>query len=206
MMTLHWSPRSPYVRKVMIAAHEMGLVDRIRTVRTVVAATEPHAGLMRINPQSRLPTLEAEDGTVVYDSPVVCEYLDQLHDGEKLIPPAFPERLITLRRQALGDGMLDTLLMWLGERFRPEEKRSEPHIEAWRVKTRASVAALEREAPALAASRFDLGHIAIGVALGYLDFRFSEMRWRDGHPRLADWQASFDTRPSVIASRPVDDL
>jgi len=206
MMTLHWSPRSPYVRKVMIAAHEIGLADRIRTVRTTVAATQPHAELMRINPQSRLPTLEAEDGTVVYDSPVVCEYLDSLHDGPKLIPAAFPERLVTLRRQALGDGMLDTLLMWLGERFRPAEKQSAPHIAAWQVKTRASADALEQEAPALAASRFDLGHIAIGVALSYLDFRFPEERWRESHPRLAGWHAGFDARPSVRANLPVDDL
>src|SRR6187431_1732998 len=102
-MLLHWSPRSPFVRKVMIAAHECGLADRIETVRTVVAATEPNIGLMKENPQSRLPTLRLADGTVVYDSPVICEYFDMLSGG-KLFPQTFPERLVALRRQSLGDG------------------------------------------------------------------------------------------------------
>ena len=152
MMKLHWSPRSPYVRKVMIVAHELGLADRIETVRTVVGGTTPHLELMRENPLGKIPTLVLEDGTIIYDSPVICEYLDTLHDGPKLFP-AWPERLTALRRLALGDGMLDIALAWLGERFRPEEKRSEPHMALWQGKIRACVDALEQEADALAASR-----------------------------------------------------
>src|SRR5204863_5159642 len=83
-MLLHWSPRSPYVRKVLIAAHEVGIADRIETVRTVVAAAEPSIELMKENPQSRLPTLRLADGTVIYDSVVICEYFDSLHSGPKL--------------------------------------------------------------------------------------------------------------------------
>ena len=120
MMKLHWSPRSPYVRKVMIAAHEMGLAGRLQTVRTVVGGTTPHLELMRENPLGKIPTLVLADGTIIYDSPVICEYLDTLHDGPKLFP-AWPERLTALRRLALGDGMLDIALAWLGERFRPED-------------------------------------------------------------------------------------
>jgi len=205
IMTLHWSPRSPFVRKVMIAAHELGLADRLRTVRTVVASGKPNAELMRDNPQSRIPTLVLADGTVLYDSRVICEYLDTLHAGEKLHPASPPERLTALRRQALGDGMLDTLLLWLAERNRPPELRSQTHIDAWRTKTVASVDLLEREVPALAASRFSIGHIAVGVALGYIDFRFAELAWRGGHPRLAAWHAAFAARPSVLASPVVDD-
>jgi hypothetical protein len=115
MMKLHWSPRSPYVRKVMVAAHELGLADRLQTVRTVVGGTTPHAELMRENPLGKIPTLVLEDGTILYDSPVICEYLDTLHNGPKLFP-AWPERLTALRRLALGDGMLDIALAWLGER------------------------------------------------------------------------------------------
>ena len=89
-MKLHWSPRSPFVRKVMIAAHELGLADRLDCVRTVVATTKPHALLMEENPLSKIPTLVLDDGTVIYDSPVICEYLDRLHDGPKLIPAALP--------------------------------------------------------------------------------------------------------------------
>lgn len=205
MMTLHWSPRSPYVRKVMIVAHELGLADRIAPVRTIVGGTTPHRGLMRINPLGKLPTLELADGRVLYDSPVICEYLDTLHDGPKLYPPAWPERGLALRRMALGDGMLDVALPWLGERYRPAERQSEPHMALWRAKLEACVAALEDEAPALARDPFTIGQLAIGVALGYLDFRFAELEWRARHPALADWYAGFAARPSVRANPPVDD-
>ena len=202
MMKLHWSPRSPYVRKVMVVAHELGLADRLEIVRTVVGGTTPHRELMRENPLGKIPTLVLEDGTILYDSPVICEYLDTLHDGAKLFP-AWPERLTALRRLALGDGMLDIALAWLGERFRPIERQSEPHMALWQAKLRACVDALEHEA--LADGRFTIGHIAIGIALSYLDFRFADLAWRESHPFLAAWHAAFDARPSVVANPPIDD-
>ena len=204
-MLLHWSPRSPFVRKVMIAAHECGLTGRIETVRTVVAASQPNIELMKENPQSRLPTLRLADGTVIYDSPVICEYFDTLAGGGKLFPQAAPERLVALRRQSLGDGMLDTLLMWRGEGTRPPAQQSIKHMQAWRLKTKVSVDALEEEADALAGSEFSVGHIALGVALGYVDFRFPELKWREGHPKIAAWHAAFEARPSARANTPVDE-
>ena len=204
MMKLHWSPRSPYVRKVMVVAHELGLADRLEIVRTVVGGTTPHRELMRENPLGKIPTLVLEDGTIIYDSPVVCEYLDTLHDGPRLYPE-WPARLTALRRLALGDGMLDIALAWLGERFRPAERRSEPHMALWEGKIRSCVDALEQEADALATDRLSIGHIGIGIALSYLDFRFSELHWRDRHPRLAGWHEAFDARPSVVANPPIDD-
>lgn len=204
-MILHWSPRSPYVRKVMIAVHEMGLQDRIRTVRTIAGGTTPHRELMKRNPIGKIPTLELEDGSSLYDSPVIIEYLDTLHAGPKLYPSAWPERLVALRRHALGQGMLDNALPLLSEGFRPPEKQSEPHKELWRAKLRACVAALELEAEDLRESGFTIGHVAIGVALSYLDFRFDDLAWREGHPKLAAWHATFDGRPSVQANPPVDD-
>jgi len=201
MMTLHWSPRSPYVRKVMIAAHELGLADRLTCVRTVVGGTTPHMDLMKENPLGKIPTLVLEDGTILFDSPVVCEYLDTIHTGAKLYPPAGPDRFTALRRQALGSGMIDMGLLLLGERFRPEEHRSQPHMDIWTLKLQTSVAALEQEADALAASPLSIGHIAIGVALSYLDFRFDALKWRNGHPRLAAWYASFNARPSSQATQ-----
>lgn len=202
MMKLHWSPRSPYVRKVMVVAHELGLADRIEIVRTVVGGTTPHRELMRENPLGKIPTLVLEDDTILYDSPVICEYLDTLHDGAKLFP-AWPERLTALRRLALGDGMLDVVLAWLGERFRPVERQSEPHMALWQAKLRACVDALENEV--LADGRLTIGHIAIGIALSYLDFRFADLAWREGHPRLTAWHAAFDARPSMVANPPIDD-
>lgn len=204
-MLLHWSPRSPFVRKVMIVAHEAGLADRIETVRTVVAAATPNIELMKQNPQSRLPTLELADGTAIYDSRVICEYLDSLHDGERLFPQNSPERLVALRRQALGDGMLDTLVMWRGEQLRPPAQQSIKHMQAWKLKTKISVDMLEDEAGALAASRFSIGHIALGVALDYVDFRFPELVWREGRPRLKAWHDTFAARPAVRANQPADD-
>jgi glutathione S-transferase len=205
-MLLHWSPRSPYVRKVMIVAHEVGIADRIDTVRTVVAAATPNVELMKENPQSRLPTLRLADGSAIYDSRVICEYLDTQHDGEKLFPAAYPERLVALRRHALGDGMLDTMLAWRGEQLRPAANQSIKHMQAWKLKTNVSVDVLEQqEADALSASRFSIGHIAIGVALGYIDFRFPELEWRKGHPRLTQWYEAFAARPSVKANEPKDE-
>ena len=201
MMTLHWSPRSPYVRKVMVAAHEIGLADRLNCVRTVVGGTTPHLELMRENPLGKIPTLVLEDGTILFDSPVVCEYLDTLHSGPKLYPASGPERFTALRRNALGSGMIDMGLLLLGERFRPEERRSQAHIDLWTLKLRTSVAALEQEANAMAAGPFTIGHVAIGVALSYLDFRFDALKWREGHPCLAAWYAIFDARPSSQATR-----
>lgn len=205
MMKLHWSPRSPYVRKVMIAAHELGLQDRLECVRTVVGGTKPHLELMQVNPLGKIPTLELEDGRVLYDSFVIIAYLDTLHVGAKLIPAESRARFTALRRHALGNGMLDVGLASLGERFRPAERQSEAHLELWRLKLRACVDALEREAEALMRDPFSIGHLAIGVALGYLDFRFDSERWREGHPKLAAWQAAFDARPAVAANPPVDD-
>ncbi|HUN48977.1 MAG TPA: glutathione S-transferase N-terminal domain-containing protein [Stellaceae bacterium] len=204
-MTLHWSPRSPFVRKVMIVAHEAGIADRLACVRTVVGGTKAHLGLMRENPLGKLPTLVLADGTVLYDSSVIAEYFDGLHQGPKLFPAAGAERLTALRRDALGSGMLDVLLQWLAERLRPAERVSQPHLDLWQLKIRACVDALEREAEDLAATPFGIGHIAIGVALAYIDFRFASENWREGRPRLARWQQEFDRRPSVLANLPVDD-
>jgi len=203
-MLLHWSPRSPFVRKVLIVAHECGVADRIETVRTVVAASEPNTELMKENPQSRLPTLRLKDGTVIYDSPVICEYFDTLNGGPKLFPAAWPERLVALRRQSLGDGMLDTMLMWRGEQLRAAETQSIKHMQAWKLKTNVSVDMLEEEADSLAAAPFSIGHIALGVALGYVDFRFPDLKWRKGHPKLAAWHETFEGRPSARANQAVD--
>jgi glutathione S-transferase len=202
-MRLHWSPRSPFVRKVMIVAHERGLADRLDCVRTVAAMTTPHPELMRDNPLSKIPTLVLDNGTALYDSPVICEYLDALDGKPKLFPADREQRMRALRRQALGDGFLDLLVLARNERLR--EQPSELHLSSASARTAAVLDALEREADALAASGFDIGHIAIGCSLSYLDFRFAEEDWRKRHPRLGIWHAVFAARPSVVATRPVDD-
>jgi len=203
-MKLHWSPRSPFVRKVMITARETGLVDRIDCVRTKVAMTAPNFDLIPDNPLSKIPTLVLDDGSAIYDSRVICEHLDTLHDGLRLIPTEPAARLRVLTRQALGDGFLDALLLWRQERDRPDERRSPPHLAAFVVKKDAVLDRLERDAADFAALPFDLGHIATGCALAYMDFRFPDEAWRDGHPALAAWHQGFEARPSVLATPVVD--
>jgi len=202
-MKLHWSPRSPFVRKVMIVAHERGLAGRITCIRTVAAMTVPHVDLMQDNPLSKIPTLVLDDGTVLYDSPVICEYLDALDGAPRLYPHESKARLTALRRQALGDGFLDMMVM-----LRNEHQRAQPsavHMTSTAVRKAALLESLEREAESLTTTPFDIGHIAIGCALSYLDFRFADEDWRKGHPRLANWHAAFAARPSVRVTAPVDD-
>ena len=202
-MRLHWSSRSPFVRKVMVVAHESGLADRIERIPTVVALTRTDAEVLTRNPLGRIPTLVLADGGALYDSVVICEYLDGLQDGPRLFPPAGPARIEALRRHALGSGFCEMLLLWRGERMR--EAPSAEMLEAFALKARTTLAALEREAPALAAAPFGIGQVAVGCALSYLDFRFGELGWRADHPALAEWHAAgFRARPSVQATEHVD--
>lgn len=202
-MKLHWSPRSPFVRKVMIVAHERGLADRITCVRTVAASTKPHAELMKDNPLSKIPTLVLDDGVALYDSPVICEYLDAL-DGLPQLFPAEPKALLTaLRRQALGDGFLDLLVLLRDERLRAQP--SELHLASAATRKAAILDYLEQDAATLALPPFSIGHIAIGCALSYLDFRYADEDWRSNRPLIASWHKGFALRPSVQATVPVDD-
>jgi glutathione S-transferase len=204
-MKLHWSPRSPYVRKVMVVLHETGLVDRVATVRSVVAVTQPNAILQRDNPLSKIPTLVLDDGSAIYDSRVICEYFDTLHTGPKLCPENGPERWTVQRRQALADGLLDLLLVWRQELLRPMEHRSLVHLAAYDNKVSATLNVLEKEANRLQSAPFSIAHIAIGCTLSYADFRFSELGWRSGHPALEAWHRSFEVRPAVKATEIQDD-
>jgi glutathione S-transferase len=198
MMFLHWSSRSPFVRKVMMTAHETSLADRIQCERIVVSSRAANPTVMRDNPLGKIPTLRLEDGTVLYDSAVICEYLDSLRDGPKLFPGPGPARWTALRRNALGTGLLDNLVLWRGAREWPH--RLTDLEEALDAKTRAALDAMEAEAGALGGDAFSIGHIAIGVALAYLDFRFAALAWRTGRPALAEWHASFSARPSAQAT------
>lgn len=204
-MKLHWSPRSPFVRKVMIFAHETGLAGRIERVRTVVAMTRPNAALMLDNPLSKLPTLVLDDGRVLFDSSVICEYLDGLHAGAPLLPKSGPQRWQVLRWHALGNGLLDMLVLWRNERDREPLRQLQELLDACASKNAATLARLDEEAAALDAAPFGLGHIAIVCALGYLDFRFAGLDWRAGHPRIAAWFAAQSQRASVRMTVPVDD-
>ncbi len=203
-MTLHWSPRSPFVRKVMVTAHELGLADRIALRRTVVRMDTPNRDLLPDNPLSKIPTLVLADGTTLMDSVVICEYLDSLAGGA-LFPRGGAARWTTLTRHAVANGLLDALILWRNERDKPPARQTQAWLDSFAVKTRATLDRWERDVPALRATPLDIGHVATACALSYLDFRFADLGWRQGRPALAGWHADFRDRPSMRATEAVDD-
>lgn len=200
-MKLHWSPKSPYVRKVMICAHELGMTDRLELVRSVAAMLNPNARLMQDNPLSKIPTLVLDDGFTLFDSVVICEYLDDLAQGT-LFPKQGADRWQALRWHALGDGLLDALILWRNERERAVPLA--PLIDAFEQKTRAALKLLDDEAQALAETPFSIGHVTVACALGYMDYRFDAFGWRALAPRLADWHTEISKRPSLHNTEPID--
>ena len=189
-MKLYHSPTSPYVRKVRVVAIEKGLSDRIELV-AAVPWPDPTAAAT-VNPLGKVPALVTDDGLVLYDSPVICEYLDALAPAVPLIPASGSARWRVLRCQALCVVL---------ERRRPVDARSAQTEERAIAAIRRSVAAL---APELrpGGAPFDLGQIAIAVALGYLGFRLDDLDLGTDQPPLRDWWATVRERPSLAATRP----
>lgn len=206
-MKLYWSPRSPFVRKVMIVAHETGMADAIERMPVVIISTQPNDALLTHNPLGQIPTLVTDDGETVYDSAAICHYLDVVLGKETLHPTAPRARLAAERRQALGDGLCTLLLNWLSERSRRQTDQSAMRIAAAGKKLPYIFRALEAEAASSDAPSFDIGHAAMAAALGYLDFRFArDWIWRDRHPALAGWWQTVQERPSMRATAHYDEL
>jgi len=200
-MKLRYSPTSPYVRKVSIVAIETGLDSRIEHVETNV--WDPQTDIGGTNPLGKVPTLILDDGTALFDSPVVCEYLDSLHDGPRLFPAAGDARWQTLRLQALGDGVLDAAVHVVVESRREESLRSQGWIERQKTVIGRALDVLEEDIEALQGD-LSIGLISVGCALGYLDFRLPDEPWRRDHPALADWFEAFSERPSMASTIPAD--
>lgn len=201
-MKLHTSPASPFGRKVMVVLHETGLISRVERRDVSQTPIAQDTEVAAANPLGKIPCLELDDGTALFDSPVICEYLDGLHDGPRLLPLSGPDRFRVLRLEALGDGMLDAAVGVRYETFlRPEHLRWPDWIAAQLLKVTRALDRLEQEAPSLA-GRIDLGTLTIACVLGYLDFRFAAERWREGRPKLAAWYERIAARPSLLATRP----
>ena len=188
----------------MVFAHECGLAGHIDCARTLVAMNQPNTALLKINPTGKIPTLVLDDGAALYDSAVICEYLDSLHDHPKLFPQSGAARWTALRRHALGSNLLDNLVLWRNEVLRPPQQQSPETLAAFDLKVRNAVAALDGEADALAADPVGIGHVAIACALGYIDFRFAHLGWRDGNARIARWYDAFAQRPSMVDTAHID--
>ena len=206
-MKLYFSPFSPYVRKCLVVGHELGLDTRITLLPSAANPVTRDQTLIASNPLGKVPTLLTDDGQALYDSRVICEYLDDLAAGS-LFPKTGPARWQALTLHALADGMLDAALLARYEDVaRPEAIR----WKEWRAgqldKAETSLAFLESDlagagnggAKALS-DRVDIGTLSIGCALWYLDLRFAEVQWRTRYPKVAQWYAAFSQRPSMQAS------
>jgi glutathione S-transferase len=201
-LRLHYSYASPYVRKVMAVAIETGQREKLELTARKVSPVAPVAEVNRDNPLGKVPCLVTDDGMALFDSRVICEYLDSLHGGRKMFPAAGPSRWTALRRQAEGDGILDAAVITRYEEFlRPEARRWPDWIEGQKQKFRRALDALEGEA-AKFGETVDIGTLTIGCALGYLDFRYAADNWRAGRPQLAGWFETFGKRPSMAETTP----
>ena len=199
-MILRSSPASPFGRKVKIAAHVLGLMDRIEVI--VADTLNPEDTLRTRNPLGKIPALTLDDGTTLYDSRVIVEYLDHLAGGGKIIPATGKERFEVLTLQALADGVMDAALLQVYEtRFRDEDQRSSKWVEHQSGKVTRGLDALETHLPHLSPVP-TIGAITVACALGYLDLRFGE-GWRTGRPRLTAWLEDFAARiPAYAATMP----
>lgn len=196
-MKLRYSSSSPYARKVRVVAHEKGLASRIELIGTDTWNL-PQA-LLDDNPLGKIPCLILDDGRSLYDSAVICEYLDMLAPPARLFPAAGEERWLALRLQALGNGMMDAAVERFVEAHRPPEKQQLEWADRQKAALVRAVNRLEQEADALKA--FTIGSLTVACALSYLDLRFPGDEWRKGHPRLEAWAAEIEERPSLVASR-----
>lgn len=198
-MKLRYSATSPYVRKVMMVAIECGLDVAIDLENT--DAWSPETDLPKDNPLGKVPALVLDDGTVLYDSPVICEYLDTLHDGARLFPPPGPARWAALRQQALADGLCDAAILRRLEGNRPDGEKSAKWSERQRLAVARACDTLETEAATLPLDA-TIGTLAILAALGYLDFRFGQEDWRIGRPHLTAWFGKASQRDSFRRTVP----
>ena len=196
-MKLAYSPASPYVRKVTACAIARGINDKVERLK--IGTTDP--ALLQHNPLSKVPTLILDDGTTVYDSPVICEYLDSIGTAPKLIPASGPARWKALTQESLGDGILDATQPRRREIPLPQDEGRKSYIALQQKKVKDALAVLEKQADSLGMLT-TIGEITIGCALGYLDFRYQSESWRTRARRLATWYEGFAERKSMQLTVP----
>jgi glutathione S-transferase len=206
-MKLYYTTTSPFARKVLVAAHELGLADRIDTVTLRPTPTKASPELSSVNPLSKIPALLTDDGTPLFDSRVICEYLDTLHDGRKLVPENGPDRFRILRTQALADGVLDAGILVFYERSqRPESLHWDAWLDGQVEKARQGLDALAREilTPAKdpSGAPADLARIAVACTIGWLELRKPLGEIRLGREELFAWYERFRARPSMRRTEP----
>ena len=201
MLELRYSTTSPFVRKVSVTVHECGLDNQVERQMTNPWAAD--TDLPKTNPLGKVPALITENGEVLYDSPVICEFLDSLCSTPRLFPHSGNERWTALRQQAIGDGILDAAIGRLLEGRRAPQLQSQAVIERFAKAVERSLDELEDRVDELA-DGFTIGQITVAIALEYLDFRFPADDWRAGRPGLAKWHESVSSRPSLKQTVPYE--
>lgn len=205
MMQLLYAPTSPYVRKVMVCAHLTGQADRIKCLESAAHPIRRDARIARYNPLAKVPTLILEGGQSLFDSRTICEYLAASGGATNLFPMEGEERWRALSLQSLGDGLLDAALLARYEMLaRPPEFQWQEWRSAQLVKVAACMDAIEFEAPSMQCEAPTIGEVTIGCALGYIDFRFPQIEWRDTHLQAARWNDAFQAIPAMLATIPHD--
>ncbi|WP_226689055.1 glutathione S-transferase [Ruegeria arenilitoris] len=200
-MKLYHSPMSPYVRKVMVLLHETSQLDDVEVMTIANTPLDPSDSLLGKVPLTRIPALERPDGPTLFDSRVICAFLDAR--AKAGMYPEGSGRWDVLTLEALADGIMDSALaVAYEERFRPEDKQWDLWKDAQWGKIERACAALNQRWMAHLAGPLDMGQIAVACALGYLDLRHDARGWRKGNDALAAWYADFSERPSMVATRP----
>ncbi|MBS7813344.1 glutathione S-transferase C-terminal domain-containing protein [Roseococcus pinisoli] len=197
-MKLTFSGASPYVRKALACAIARGIDGRLENLG--LRTSDP--ALAALNPLAKIPTLVTPEGIALYDSPVICEYLDSVGDAPKLFPAAGPARWKALQLQALGDGIMDASQPRRREIGLPQDEGRQEYIATQRSKVERALDQLEAEADQLG-QLATIGEIAVACALGYLDFRYQNEPWRAGHPKLEAWYAKVVALPALARTMPV---
>ena len=199
-MELLGSAASPFVRKVRVVAAEVGVDDRMVFRPLTSTPVDPNADLAEVNPLAKMPTMKTAKGEILYDSRVICEYLDDTVGGVNIFPEPLEGRWQALQEQALGDGILDAAVSIRYERnIRPFEKRWEGWLEGQFGKLRRALDKAESQAEQLH-DRVDIGVITLACVGGYLDFRFPDENWREGRKKLETWYEVFSQRESMTTT------
>lgn len=198
-MKLFYSAASPFARKVRLAAAVRGISNRIELVTADTMASPPE--LLAANPLSKIPALVRDDGSTLFDSPVICEYLDTIGEAPPLFPASGEARWTALRLQALADGLMDAAVVAVYEGRRPEEEARSANIARQKAAIARGLDVLEAEADALEAP-WTIGSVTLVAALGYLDFRLGADNWRATRPRLAAWCERASAEPLIAESAP----
>ncbi len=199
MMKLFYTNTSPYSRKVRITLLEKGLDGEVEYI--LCNPFEDAVELKSLNPLGKIPTLVLDDGRVVYDSPVICEYLDTLNANGELVPSSNDARLLVNTWQALADGIIDASYNIVMEGRRDESERSQNCIERWKGSIVDSLKQIEQQIATLP-GEITMAEISLAAALGYLDFRLSYLEWRNGQSNTAAWYGEFSKRPSMVETQP----